>query len=811
MTFEVKFNIYSSIMKKIIFLFCFYLCSFNLTAQFTGKILGRTTENNQPVEFTTITLANLSDTTKILYFTSSDSLGNFSFDKVNYGNFLLKVRLIGYENFSQKITLNEPTLKLNDFVLKNDTKLLNEIVVTSQKKLIEKTSEGFIVNAATNITQTGGTATDLLKSTPTIAVDADGVITMRGKTPLILINGRNSKLANADQIPASSIESIEIINNASAKYDANAQSGIINIRLKKNTQNGINGAIAVGAGLGARGRVSSSAILNHKTDKWNIGLGYDNRFAGRIKHITSRRTNFNLPDTYQINQDRNDERVERLQNLKLNLDFLPNEKNSFAFEAIGNLGGQDNDEDLVSIIQKANNNFVSGNDRHSWEYKKAKVGEFALNYNRKFNNPQKTFSANITTSIEKSNEDTDINTQNLTESLASVGNPFLQKTHNYEDSNISNIIIDYGFPVTTNGVLETGYKGTFRNITTDYEASDKKDNVYVINTATTNVFKFKEQIHAFYALFHSFIGNADAANFKYEVGLRMENVNNNGETINKSTQFSNQYLKFFPTANISFVINSNEFWKLSYGKRINRPDLDDLNPFVDITDVLNPHSGNPNLKPEIIQALELGYNKEWDNTTLSANVFYRHSENTIRSFLQAMGNGVVLRLPVNIGTANSYGLENIFTAKFGKFYDLNASLSLFQQELNGGNVSADAVQSSFNWFGKLINNFNISPKGKLQIIGNYNSAMTTPQGQLIPLYNVDLGFQQKLGKGNARLGLVVVDIFNTLQSGTNIYSSDFNSVRNQKADTRAIMLTYAYSFKSSFKEKLLENKFSKEF
>ncbi len=770
-------------------------------------------DSQQAIEFATVTLAKLPDSTKIAYFSTTDSLGRFSFENIILGNYSIKISLIGYKVYAQNIvlTVEKPVFNLNNLRIVADDKLLNEVVVTSQKKLIEKTSDGFIVNASANIAQIGGTATDILKSTPTVSVDADGSITLRGKTPLILINGRNSKLANADQIPASSIESIEIINNASAKYDANAQSGIINIRLKKNTQSGTNGAITLGVGAGSRGRISSSVSVNHKTEKWNIGLGYDNRFAGRTKHITTNRTNFNLPDTYQINQDRNDERVERLQNLKFNLDFTPDTKNSFSFEAIGSEEEQDNDESLNSLIFKKSNLFNNGNDRHSLELKRAKVGEFAFNYNRKFENPKKSLSASITTSLEQAKENTDINTQNLSENLTSVGTQFLQHTHNYEDANVSNVIIDYSFPIFAKGMVETGYKGTFRSIVNDYEASDKIGNTFIINPASTNIFKFNEQIHAIYALYHAYIGTEESPKWKYEFGLRMEQVNNNGKTNTNSTNVTNDYLKLFPTANISYLVSADEFWKLSYGKRINRPDLDDFNPFVDITDALNPHSGNPNLKPEFVQALELGYNKEWEKVTLSTNIFYRYSENTIRSFLQPLANGAVLRLPVNIGTANSYGLENIITAKPSNFYNLNASVSLFQQELNGSNVSSDAIQCSFNWFGKLINNFTVGKGGKLQIIGNYNSTATTPQGRLIPLYNVDLGFQQKLGKGNARLGLVVVDIFNTLASGGNNTTTDFISNRTQKADTRAIMITFAYSFKSVFKEKLLENQFSKEF
>ncbi len=794
----------------LLFIPCFWATM--LFAQRTGTIAGNVIDNQQAVEFATVTLAKMPDTTKVLHFASTDSLGKFSFENIDFGNYLIKISLIGYKSAAQTIVLSEDNrmFNLTNFVLKNEN-TLNEVVVTYRKKLIEKTSEGFIVNAAANITQAGGTATDLLKSTPTVAVDAEGAITLRGKTPLILINGRNSKLSNTNQIPASSIESIEIINNASAKYDANAQSGIINIRLKKNTQSGTNGAVALGAGLGSRGRVSSSALFNHKAGKWNIGLGYDNRFAGRTRHIMSDRTNFNLADTYLLNQERNDERVERLQNLKLNLDFQPNDKNSFSFEAIGSTEGQDNDESLNSFIRKKSNAFNTGNNRHSLEYERVKVGEFALNYDRKFTNPKKSLSASLATSIEKGRQNTDITTQNLNENLTNLGNPFLERTHSYGDENVSNAILDYGFPVFTNGMIETGYKGTFRSVNNDYEASEKVGSAYIINRGSSNIFKFNEQIHAVYALYHGFTGTEDNPKWKYELGARAEQVANNGQTPDNSTKFTNDYLKLFPTANISYVVKADEFWKLSYGKRINRPDLGDLNPFVDITDALNPHSGNPNLKPEIIQAFELGYNKEWEKMTLSSNLFYRHSENTIRSFSQIQANGAVLRLPVNIGTANSYGLENIFTAKLTDFYDLNASLTLFQQELNGSNIATDAVQNSFNWYGKLINNFALNKGSKLQIIGNYKSAAPTPQGKTIALYNIDLGFQQKLGKGNARLGLVVVDIFNTLKSGGTTLTSEFSSHRTSKADTRALMVTFAYAFKSAFKEKLLENKFSKEF
>ncbi len=782
-------------------------------AQNTGKISGKVSDKMIPLEFVTVSLYKITDTSKVLYFTTTDSAGIFSFDKMELGGYLIKFSLIGYKTASQKLLLTETVSSITtaNYILIKDVSVLKTVTVSAQKKLIEKTPQGFIINAAANITSTGGTATDLLKNTPTVSVDAEGAITLRGKVPLILVNGRNSNLSNPDQIPASSIESIEIINNPTAKYDANAESGVINIKLKKNKQNGTNGSLALGAGLGSRGRINSSMAVNHKTKKVNLGLAYDNRFAGRTRKINGSRTNFYLPDTYLFNQNRNDKRLEQLQNLKFNIDFLANAKNSFSFEALGNLEGQDNNESLNTAVYKQDNILTSNTNRHSLELARGKVAEFALEYNKKFTTEEKSLSASITSSIENGRENTTITSQSLDKYDVGTGNPWFQKTHNYENGIIATSKIDYAFAVSKKAQIQTGYKGIFRHINADYETADLLNNVYVINTGASNVFNFTEQVHAVYAFFSSGFGAAAKQNWKYDFGIRAEQVFNNGNTQNNSTKFTNQYLKLFPNASLVYYTQSQTYFKLSYGKRINRPGLGQLNPFTDITDSLNPHSGNPNLKPEIIHAIELGYNKEWNKTSFSSNIFYRYAVNTIRQYAQLQSNGASLTYPVNIGSAVTYGVENIMNVKAAKFYDFNASLSLFQQQLNGSNVSTDAVQSAFGWYAKLINNFVPWQGSKLQVTGNFNAALATPQGKRIAQYFADLGFQQKLGKGNARLGLTVTDIFNTFKSGYINNTPAFSNYRYGKADTRAFIITLAWSFKSVFKEKLLENKFSTDY
>ncbi len=782
-------------------------------AQKLGQIKGTVSDGKTAIELTEVVLKNSADSTKIVSYTITDVSGNFSLDNLPTREYQLLFKLIGYKTVIQKIKITDknPIISLGTVVLQNDPNLLKAVVVTSQKKLIQKTSEGIIFNVGANISQIGGTTTDLLKNIPTVSVDADGAISLRGKTPLILINGKNSAITNIDQIAASSIESIEVITNPTAKYDANAESGIINIKLKKNNQNGINGAVVLGAGFGAKGRINSSVLLNHKTEKWNFGLGYDNRFAGRTKKIKGSRTNYFITDEHFIEQQRNDERTEQLQNLKFNIDFSPNDKNNFSFEAIANKEGQDNDETLKTLIKKADFSFFSNNTRHSLELERSKVGELAFNYDRNFSDNRKSLTASITSSFNKDRENTGIDTYNYNESNAQIGEVFLQKTHNYEDENVTNAIFDYSFPITEKSNIETGYKGTFRFFNSDFQSADYSNKEYVINPSSSNMFKFNEQINAVYGMLNSFLGNPENPKWKYNFGLRIEQVSNNGKTQNNSTEFSNSYLKSFPSASLQLNLKTDESLKISYSKRINRPELDQLNPFLDITDALNPHTGNPYLKPEIINIGELSYSKEWPKYSISTNGFYRNATNTIKQYSELQENGIVLLYPKNFGSTITYGVETIFNLKPFGFYDANISLTGFQQNIDGSNVALDVVSKAFNWYGKIINNFVPWHGGKLQLIGNYNSALATAQGKRIALYNIDLGFQQKLGTGNARLGLAITDVFNTLKSGYINNTSSFTNNRTSKADTRALMLTFAYTFKSTFKENLLENQFTPEY
>lgn len=307
--------------------------------------------------------------------------------------------------------------------------------------------------------------------------------------------------------------------------------------------------------------------------------------------------------------------------MKLNIDFSPNDKNSFSFEALGNIETQDNDETLYTQVNTNTNAFFSNNRRHSLELERSKVGELAFTYDRKFSDERKSLNASITSSFGKHRENTDIDTYNYDEYQQQIGDAQLQRTHNYENQDISNAIVNYAFPISEKSIIETGYKGTFRFFNSDFESADMVNGEYVVNPLASNTFKFNEQINAVYGLMNSYIGESENPKWKYNLGLRAENVSNTGATQNNSDRFSNNYLKLFPSASLQLNLEPDEFVKLGYSKRINRPDLDDLNPFIDITDALNPHGGNPYLKPEIIHIAEMSYNKNWKNYSFSTNAF----------------------------------------------------------------------------------------------------------------------------------------------------------------------------------------------
>jgi outer membrane receptor protein involved in Fe transport len=788
-----------------------------LWAQVPGTISGRVSEKGKVLEFVNVYLTDKNDSSKIVAGSVSDNAGQFRIEKVPPGTYQLTVQMVGYSTRRIGVSISsDQSTEVGDIELEPDLQMLNAVEVSAIRNSIQKTEEGFVVNASANITQIGGTAADLLKNMPGVLVDSDGGLTLRGKTPLTLINGRVSGITGVDRsaqlerIPASSIERIEIINNPSAKYDADAEGGVINIILKKSEDNGTNGAFAVGAGLGDRYRLNASMLLNHKTDKWNLGLEYDNWYTTRTRRVKGDRINYDSPDEYYLTQRRFDERLIFYQNAKATVDFEPTDKSKVSFEVLWAFPGEDNNETLKNTFETSEQVFTARRRRHSNEIRRSHAVELVLNYNKTFNNPDKHLLASVSNSFGNDKENTDITNESLNEQDQGLNDIFLQRTHTFQKTNLTNVAFDYAHPVLSKGLVETGYKSIFRFLNADFERASEINSEFVIDPLNTNIFKFNEQIHAGYAQYTGWTGEKDSPRWKYNAGLRAEQVLNEGTTKDITTKFENDYFNLFPSANLFYYTKKQNNFKLSYSRRINRPGLGQLNPFTDITDSLNQRAGNPNLKPELIHSIEFGYNHSWSKASLSLTGFYRQRNNAIFPYTILDENGVAFTQPLNFGKAFTEGIEVIASANPFSSWGINFSFSAYQVHIDDEGAIAGISTEEVNWYAKLINNFTLFHDSKLQIIASYTAPSTIPQGESIEVYYVDMGFQQKIIKGKGRLGLTVTDIFNTQKYGFITSDHNFQFSRIFKLDTRAVMVTFGYAFGTSFKEKLMENRFKND-
>lgn len=796
------------------------LLLYNLSyAQDAGSISGKVVDkNSHPVEFVTIFISGKNDSEKVLNGTISDSVGTFLLSNIPDGEYLLNVQMVGFRKITLRTAIDEKNRKITLplIVIETDTATLARVEVTAIRNMIRKTDEGLVMDATENLTQIGGTAADLLKNMPFVMVSSEGSITLRGKTPLVLINGRVSGIGgtdrsvNLEQIPASSIDRIEIISNPSSKYNADAEGGIINLILKKNTELGTNGAFAVGAGFGDRYRLNGMVMLNHKTEKWNIGIGYDNWYTTRTRRVNGDRIQLNIPNEYYLAQRRSDKRTIQNQMARLDIDYIPDKKNSLTFGATWLFQGEDNHETLTNTTETSEKDFTNRYRRHSNEIRRFNTAEGLLAYTRRFDHPDQLLTFNISTAFDYDRENTLITTQTLSQQNSETGDAFLQKTHNYENSSISNFSVDYIQPVSNIGSIETGYKGIVRALDNDFLRQNQVNSNFVTDTSNTDLFNFNEQIHAIYAQFTGWIGDKQSPKFKITAGLRAEQVLNKANIEVKSYNVKNDYFNLFPSGNLMYYTQKENFIKLSYSKRINRPAFGQLIPFPDITDSLNIHSGNPKLKPELAHSIDLSYNHFLKKGGFIASAFYRKTSRAILSYTVLDSNGVAFSQPLNFGNAETYGLEGILSYNPFNFWTININISSYYLHIENTDPMINVQRNQLTYFAKLSNNFSLWKNGRIQLTGNYTSPIAIPQGEQIAVYFVDMGAQQKIMKGQGRLGLTITDIFNTQKSGVRTSDSNFIYKRFSKVDTRAIMFAFGYTFKSTFKEKLMENKFKND-
>jgi hypothetical protein len=761
-----------------------------------GKVSGTVTDktSGQPIEGASISLYNVKDSTSKTG-ANTDAQGKFLIENVPAGQYYLEANMVGYSTAVVRginITSSAADVKLQPITLKPGETMTDEIVIEEEKSDVQFTAEKKIFNVGKDLTTTGGSLVDVLRNVPAVEVDQDGNISMRGSGNVkILVDGKPFGLDGANRtnilksISAENVESVELITNPSAKYEAEGVSGIINIVLKKNDAFGYNGTLNLNAGT--EDKYNGDLNLNIRNSTVNLFADYSYRlFNFDMESSTSREVFFN-PSAPLENTNSNSQRrikshfarggvdytIDALNSLTLSGSYSKREftGGTTLFERSYNSSGS-----LISDVMTGVNNDNSG-----YSY------DFALNYYRKFKNPRQSLTGefNFTNYVDDQNPLTDIT--DLPDGSLSRHN---QVQHS--DTKEANIKADYVHPTGEQSKIEAGYQSELVDDKNDYQYTnyDFNTNTYINDTNRSNNFNFKRQVHGVYL---QYSGGFD--NFTYQAGLRGEYTNMNGELVTTGETFDGNYFDLFPSASLSQKLGKEEEMQLSYSRRINRPHASQLNPFPQSFSASSRDlfSGNPNLKPEYINSFELSFIKYFSTTTITPSLFYRHSDDAISKSRIYIDSVTTLTRDENYSTQDAYGGELILSTKPLPWLNINGSLSYTNTKVKA-NISGGIENESSSLSGRVSTSFRFPGIFNLQLFYFNSGKYVAAQGIVSPFHSLDGAITKDFLEGSATIGLRVSDIFKTLKFEIDIKDPNYAEKISFARNNRVATLTFTYRF-----------------
>lgn len=774
----------------------------------TGKIVEKGT--NQPLEYATISLVNTKNP-KIITGAITNDKGEFSVDAFP-GVYNIKAEFISFK----PLTINNKVLKgdtnIGFIYLEPDATQLKEVVIKTQKATVEIKLDKKIYNVGQDATAKGGTASDVLDNVPSVTVDGDGNVSLRGNDNVkILIDGRPSNAINiADAlktISADALDKVEVITNPSSRYDAEGGAGIINIILKKGKNQGLNG-VFIGT-VGDPKNYGINGTVNFKSENFNLftGIGYSDA-KGPGKSLTN--SNYLNPDG-SIYKSIN-ERLDRIRgrqgyNYSFGVDWYLDKSLTWtnAFNFRKNDGN--NPENNVLYNYEPNNTFIQN--RYNDQFTKTRDIEYTSNLTKNFKKDghKLTFDFAVT-----KNFDNDFST--ITNSYAgSLNSNTKESVVNLETQNRNLFQTDYVLPIGKNSQFEAGYKGDFNELLVDYRVGsyDASGN-YTPYPTYTNVFQYKEKINALYSQFGSKISK-----FSYLLGIRYEDTNLNINLLSTNNFNTKKYNNFFPSAFLTYEISDESSLSLNYSKRISRPRNRFISPFSNYSSNINIFQGNPDINPSFTDAIDLGYLHRWKKITLTTSLYYNKTKNFFQFIrrpngetVSAIVNGqlvdtpVYLSTPVNLDKDERIGFEFNLNYTPVKWWKLNGSFNFFQSKVQGNyqyilNGTTDVIvkdgsANATSWFTKFSSRITLPFKIDWQTNGTYNAPQNNSQGKSLGVYGVNMAFSKDILKDKATLSLNINDLFNSRKriSQTNLPTLD--SYSENQFRVRQINFSFTYRF-----------------
>ncbi|MCB0373018.1 MAG: TonB-dependent receptor [Muricauda sp.] len=774
----------------------------------SGKIVD--SESGQPLEYATFVLQKV-DSPDQVTGGITDTSGAFEIE-TEPGRYNIRVEYISFKTYSLDNQMYRSSTDLGIIKLSPDVEQLANVEVVGERTTVEVRLDKKIYNIGKDITTSGGNVSDALSNIPSVSVDVEGAISLRGNDNVrILINGKPSALAGfgstdiLQQLPADAIEKVEVITSPSARYDAEGTAGILNIVLKKEKTLGINGSVNTTVGIPFNARVTTN--FNIRTDKFNIfnTLGYFHRESpggGR----NDNRYFSDASDFDRILEERDITRNDDGFNLNIGMEYFLTEKSSIT----GSFFYRWSDEN--DLTENDNQRFIddvldSRTFRTEDQAEKDNSRQFSLNYTNNINDDGHKLTADLQYSYDKENRLTVIQENNT------VPNTDLLALENiYEKQPEEEFLaqVDYVLPMG-NAQFEAGYRGTFKKEQNDYQLDtlNQTSGQFETNIDLTNVFTYNENVNAVYTQYGNKFGK-----FSFLFGLRLENTQLKGsvdtEIDSQALQdivgqdvdlnFDKNYLGLFPTINLIYEISQGQNISLGYNRRINRPRGWFINPFPSRSSRTNVFQGNPDLDPAFANAFDIGYMKRWKKLTLTSSVYYQKETRSFEFIREETGQvtsdgiQIIRSVPINLSTNERVGAEAGMIYSPARWLRLNGSFNFFTFTSDGSFNGVDYGTSNSSYFARFSSKFTLPAKIELQANSFYMGPRQTAQSETKGMFSMNLALSKDIFKDKATLSLNVSDVFNSRKRQSLTETSTFSSDSEFQWRKRQANLSLIYRF-----------------
>ena len=767
----------------------------------SGKVIEKGT--NLPLEYATIVFENA--ITKQLSGGITDENGNFKFEVVA-GNYNVRAEFISFKSVTVPQKEFKADTNLGTIQMAADVAQLNEIEVIAEKSTVEIKLDKRVYNVGKDMMVKGGTVSDVLDNVPSVTVDAEGTVALRGNESVkILIDGKPSGLAGiniADALkllPADAVEKVEVITNPSARYDAEGGGGIINIVLRKGKANGVNGSVMVN--VGDPETYGTSINLNKKSDSYNLfsNFGYNYRNNPGNSMVDAEYFNPDGSTSRFIEEKRTNDRLSKGYNANFGIDLNLSKSltwtNALTFRENS---GENPDNVFFNNFDASNNpTFVRNrlNDQESDEFSI----EYSSNFTKKFKKEDHKLTVDIAVSQNRENELATITDQIL-------GDPSsleIEATSNKNNQQRNLIQTDYVLPIGKSGRFEAGYRGSFQKNLTDFVVTPVSD--------FSNTLEYVENVNALYTQYGSKINK-----FSYFLGLRFEDSHIEVNSLSLNNYNTKKYNNLFPSATVNYEFSESSSVSLSYSKRINRPRGRFLNPVSSLSSNINIFQGNPDIDPSLTDAIDLGYLKKWNKLTFNTSAYVNITNDAFQfirkeSGLFVDGVPVILSTPINLAKEYRAGFEFNLNYTPYKWWRLNGNFNAFRNETQGdysyvdylGNtITQNFDNVALTWFTRINSKITLPYKIDWQTNGTYNAPQSNAQGRSLGVASMNIAFSKDILKDKGTIALNVSDVFN---SRKRIMETEIPNVVSSYSEMqwreRQVMLTFTYRFNKQKNER----------